>query len=52
MPADKKKNGLPDKSKGFMVFGRELATDVDPKERVVHYNLPNGEKRRVPGVVH
>lgn len=38
MPADNKKSGLPDKSKGFMTFGRELAADNDPKARVAHYN--------------
>ena len=37
MSADKKTGGLPDKSKGFMTFTRELAPDNDPKERVVNY---------------
>lgn len=44
MPADSKtvapsdKAGLPDKSKGFMLFGREIAPDNDPRERVAHYH--------------
>ena len=37
MPADNTKTGLPDKSKGFMTFGRELAADNDPKQRTSHY---------------
>jgi glutamate synthase (NADPH/NADH) small chain len=31
MPADNKKSGLPDKSKGFMTFGRELAAGQRPE---------------------